>query len=293
MLIIDRRGEWHLFEAKGGRTNYRSPAVIKALDQLDAIATIGKPSALSPPVSRVCAFAKLNRPRQTVKAIGFDVVDPPEREPGGVALEILTEVAQLLTASLQYDILDTLTRVPMPPELIRETEGQRDLRRIGRGNVYVAMPHRGLINAFAFEIAVYQRIRQHLQGRGGVGVLSQAAWLTGMFQEAALHDRDGGIPIERTDRSRAAISAALRRSGQTNDPTRVLENLAQELELNRLWHEFEEKSEKHLSDFSKEFMPVLAQSKPLLGQGGAIYFSIEDAATNAHARDEGNSQAAV
>lgn len=276
LLVLDQLGEWHLFEAKGGRTNYRSPAVIKALDQLDAIARIGRPGALSKPVSSVCAFAKLNRPRKAAKPVEFDVVDPPSSETGDEGLEILAEVAELLTASLQYDIVDTLVRPPDPPDALADFIGSWDIRQIGPGDAYIALPERALIDAFAFEIGIYQRVRQRLEVPGGFDDLAKPRWIEETFRAAAPPTQRANIVQERGQKAREAIIQSMR-SAQTDrqQPYVLLVELVKHLDIARLHTQFDEQRSNYFRQFSEKIPPA-AGAAPILGQSGAVFFAPND-----------------
>lgn len=279
LLVLDQLSEWHLFEAKGGRTNYRSPAVIKALDQLDAIARIGRPGALSQPVSSVCAFAKLNRPRKAAKAVEFDVIDPPPSEAGDEGLEILVEVAELLAASLQYDILDTLAQPPQPPDVLKDFIGTWDIRQIGRGDAYIALPERALIDAFAFEIGIYQRVRQRMEMPGGFDELAKAGWIDETFREAAPLTQRTNILQERGEKAREAINQSVKLAqADRQQPHVLLVELVKHLDIERLHTQFDEQRSTYFQQFGEK-IPSSTRGTPTPGQSGAVFFSPQDGET--------------
>lgn len=76
LLVRDHKSDWHLVEAKGGKANYRSRAVAKGLQQVDAHDTIRTAGGTAIPLSRVCCFTHLERPTKQPKPLRFDVVDP-------------------------------------------------------------------------------------------------------------------------------------------------------------------------------------------------------------------------
>lgn len=277
LLVEDATSKWHLFEAKGGRTNYRSNAVIKALDQLDAVTHIGRTVPLKAPASRVCTFAKLNRPQKTAKAIEFDIVDPPDKETSDDGLEILVEVAALLTASLQFDILDTLAKPARMPEALEKLALEADIRQIGRSNTYLALPGRALIDAFVFEIAVYQHVRRRVDTRGGFDNLLDPQWIDEMLRTAAQSTLRTDIDPARIDKARMAIQASLDQQARREQrPYKVLVTLVANLGVERLHKTFETQRLAFTEGLTEKLPPEATRTPPLPGQGGAVFFSYSD-----------------
>lgn len=72
-VLEDSSGEWHLFEAKGGRFGERWKRIVKGLRQLQNIASIGPMGKCEPPVSSVCVHTAID----LGKDIRLTIVDPP------------------------------------------------------------------------------------------------------------------------------------------------------------------------------------------------------------------------
>lgn len=115
-LVLDGGGDWHVFESKGGVLSKRWVQIVRGLEQLDNVASVGFVGAVGPPVaprSKCCVQTALESDRPVSVAL----VDPPgvgegDRAEGddaeGAAIRLVPGVAELLALIETLDCYHSL-----------------------------------------------------------------------------------------------------------------------------------------------------------------------------------------
>ncbi|MDN7874834.1 hypothetical protein [Burkholderia aenigmatica] len=287
LLVEDDKGDWHVFEAKGGAVSYRSEAVTKGLAQLDSIIGVGMGYTCNPPKSSVCSFTVLKRPpRHGTSQLSFDVVDPPteppahsENElqdadpPNGSELYILPDVAELRSAAFNGRLVQ---RRPIANAIPGHRRRQHIVHEGPLPGVYI-VGNTGIRQSVERRLALFDAIRAHLSnsevnGEGDVFASKQ------VFLQMLSLVREQLGPLAATVEVQAALNDIDRTYEVTSDASSpeysLLVNIAEALDFKGDVQELRKRREQSV-EAAYELFPDAVEAV-LPGLFGGVFVQIRN-----------------